>query len=176
MADDVETRNPIPAAIFLFTTIFALIATDLLVDYREGGSLFHLGVEFSVLLAAAGGIGLLLGQLRRSRSVLARVRSESQGWREENQQLLAGLATAIDGQFQRWGLTRAESEVGLLLLKGLSHKEIAGARQTSERTIREQARAVYRKAGLTGRASLSAFFLEDLLLPRESQSGDATPP
>ena len=38
-------------------------------------------------------------------------------------------------------------------------------RQTSERTIREQARALYRKSGLSGRAELSAYFLEDLLLP-----------
>ena len=57
-----------------------------------------------------------------------------------------------------------------MLLKGFSHKEIAALRETSERTIREQARAVYRKAGLSGRASLSAFFLEDLLLPDGSES------
>ena len=36
-------------------------------------------------------------------------------------------------------------------------------RETRERTVREQARAVYRKAGLGGRSELSAFFLEDLL-------------
>ena len=54
-----------------------------------------------------------------------------------------------------------------MLLKGYSHKEIATFRETSERTAREQARAVYRKAGLSGRASLAAFFLEDLLLPHE---------
>ena len=58
-----------------------------------------------------------------------------------------------------------------MLLKGFSHKEIATLRQASERTIREQARAVYRKAGLSGRASLAAFFLEDLLLPHDSESG-----
>lgn len=63
------------------------------------------------------------------------------------------------------GLTQAESEIGLLILKGFSHQEIADIRSASERTVREQARALYRKAGLTGRASLSAFFLEDLLLP-----------
>ena len=59
----------------------------------------------------------------------------------------------------------AEEEVGLLLLKGLSMKEIADLRGTSERTAREQAGAVYAKAGLSGRAELSAFFLEDLLPP-----------
>ena len=62
-------------------------------------------------------------------------------------------------------LTPAEREVGLLLLKGLSHKEAADVRNTSETTIRQQALAVYRKAGLRNRADLSAFFLEDLLLP-----------
>ena len=37
----------------------------------------------------------------------------------------------------------------------------------SERTIRAQAQSLYSKAGLSGRASLSAFFLEDLLAPIE---------
>ncbi|MGH8566704.1 MAG: hypothetical protein ACREXU_01485 [Gammaproteobacteria bacterium] len=34
-------------------------------------------------------------------------------------------------------------------------------------TVREQARSIYSKAGLTGRTALSAFFLEDLLAPIE---------
>jgi hypothetical protein len=55
--------------------------------------------------------------------------------------------------------------VALLLLKGLSLKEIAAIRVTTERTVRAQARSLYSKAGLTGRAALSAFFLEDLLAP-----------
>tara|TARA_B110000259_G_scaffold38010_1_gene43220 strand:- start:8597 stop:8890 length:294 start_codon:yes stop_codon:yes gene_type:complete len=61
-------------------------------------------------------------------------------------------------QFDRWKMTQAEIQVGMLMLKGLSHQEIADVRATSERTIREQARAVYRKSGLTGRSELSAFF------------------
>jgi len=51
------------------------------------------------------------------------------------------------------------------LLKGLSHREIADIRGVSERTVRQQSRALYRKAGLSGRADLAAYFLEDLLLP-----------
>ncbi len=39
------------------------------------------------------------------------------------------------------------------------------ARDVTEATARQQARSVYRKAGLTGRHDLAAFFLEDLLLP-----------
>jgi DNA-binding NarL/FixJ family response regulator len=61
--------------------------------------------------------------------------------------------------------------VALLLLKGLSLKEIATVRATSERTVRAQARSLYSKAGLTGRAALSSFFLEDLLAPIERTEG-----
>jgi DNA-binding NarL/FixJ family response regulator len=94
-------------------------------------------------------------------------RIQGQRWRSESRQFLAGLGEAIDAQFSRWNLTEAEREVALLLLKGLSLKEIAAVRATSERTIRAQARSLYSKAGLTGRAALSAFFLEDLLAPIE---------
>jgi DNA-binding CsgD family transcriptional regulator len=94
-------------------------------------------------------------------------RIQGRQWRDETRALLKGLAEAIDRQFSTWTLTEAERDVGLLILKGLSLKEIAAVRATSERTIRAQARSIYAKAGLSGRAALSAFFLEDLLAPIE---------
>jgi DNA-binding CsgD family transcriptional regulator len=94
-------------------------------------------------------------------------RIQGRQWRDETRPYLKGLGEAIDRQFSTWKLTEAERDVGLLILKGLSLKEIAAARVTSERTIRAQARSVYAKAGLSGRAALSAFFLEDLLAPSE---------
>jgi DNA-binding CsgD family transcriptional regulator len=92
-------------------------------------------------------------------------RIQGRQWRDETRALLKGLGEAIDRQFLTWKLTEAERDVGLLILKGLSLKEIAAVRVTSERTIRAQARSIYAKAGLSGRAALSAFFLEDLLVP-----------
>jgi DNA-binding CsgD family transcriptional regulator len=71
----------------------------------------------------------------------------------------------MESQFERWGLTGAERDVALRLLKGQSHKEIAYVTGRSERTIRQHAVAVYQKSGLHGRAELAAFFLEDLPLP-----------
>jgi DNA-binding CsgD family transcriptional regulator len=94
-------------------------------------------------------------------------RIQGRQWRDETRVLLKGLGEAIDRQFLTWKLTEAERNVGLLILKGLSLKEIAEVRVTSERTIRAQARSIYAKAGLSGRAALSAFFLEDLLAPSE---------
>ena len=94
-------------------------------------------------------------------------RIQGRQWRDETRALLKGLGEAIDRQFLTWKLSEAERQVGLLILKGLSLKEIAAVRVTSERTIRAQARSIYAKAGLSGRAALSAFFLEDLLAPTE---------
>jgi DNA-binding NarL/FixJ family response regulator len=153
------------AAIFLFTIIALLIGWDVVADYRASANFSHMAIEVVVMSVAASGIVLLWLTLRRARSDLAQALVENEQWCRDNRELLQGLGTAIHKQFALWRLTKAEAEVGLFILKGLSHKEIAQVRQTSERTIREQARALYRKSGLSGRAELSAFFLEDLLLP-----------
>lgn len=97
----------------------------------------------------------------------ATLQAERDQWRASAQTALSGLGAAIDGQFDAWKLTAAEREVALLLLKGYGHKQIAGATQRSERTVRQHAVTVYQKSGLAGRAELAAFFLEDLLLPRD---------
>lgn len=162
------------AAAILFVAIGAFIGVDLVLDYGSGTDPLHLVVEFTILsLAAAGAVWLVVRflRLRESSRALQRdlesARDEARRWRGESRELLEGFGAAIDRQFERWQLTPAESEVGLLLLKGLSQKEIAGVRGTSERTVKQQAKAVYLKAGLAGRSELSAFFLEDILLPRD---------
>ena len=68
--------------------------------------------------------------------------------REESKKFLEGMGVLIDKQFADWSLTMSEKEVALLLLKGLSHKEIADIRKTSEKTVRQQAGQVYEKAKL----------------------------
>jgi len=60
-------------------------------------------------------------------------------------------------------LTQREKEIVDLIAEGLSNKEIAARRRTSERTVRQQARVVYQKSGLSGRSELAAFFLGGLL-------------
>ncbi|MGB8332530.1 MAG: hypothetical protein WCE62_20570 [Polyangiales bacterium] len=77
---------------------------------------------------------------------------------------MKGLADALDQQFDRWALSPAEKETALLL-KGLSHKEIAKVQSVGDTTARQQARAVYKQAGLTVRHDLAACFFEDLMLP-----------
>ena len=170
MSDDLQDYWPTRAGIIFFAAIALLIGWDVVTDYREGANFWHMTIEIFVLTLSVGGGVLLWNQLNRTRSALEHALVETEQWRKENHQLILGLGVVIKEQFDTWQLTNAESEVGLLLLKGLSHKQIAQARQTSERTIREQARAVYRKSALSGRSALSAFFLEDLMLPWVSDS------
>jgi len=166
MSDDLPDSRPVAGAVMtLFFVIAVLIGWDLINDYMEGASWSHLGIELLILCTAATGIGFLWHRLARTRQGLGEAVAEAEQWRSENRQLLMGLGVAIQNQFSRWKLSKAEAEVGLLLLKGLSHKEIGHIRQTSERTAREQARALYRKSSLSGRSALSSFFLEDLLPP-----------
>jgi DNA-binding CsgD family transcriptional regulator len=165
MSDDIREPRARLVIIALFALIAALIVWDLAIDYGEGADWRHVAVELLILIFATTGVALLWRRFDRARTDLADAREQSEQWRKQNREIIQGLGSAIEVQFNLWGLTQAESDVGLMLLKGLSHKEIAALRETSERTIREQARAVYRKSGLSGRSSLSAFFLEDLLLP-----------
>ncbi len=160
----------VPATILGAVTV--LVGLDVAGDARSGGSRSHLALELVIMAVALAGAVALWGQLllarRRARVLhgdLVRAEADLARFRAESQEALQGLGVAIDRQFDRWALSAAEREVALLLLKGLSHKEAAAIRETSERTVRQQALAVYRKAGLAGRAELAAFFLEDLLLP-----------
>jgi DNA-binding NarL/FixJ family response regulator len=115
-------------------------------------------------------------ELAEARAEVTRWAEDAQRWNQEAHQVLQGLGAAIDRQFNRWSLTPAEREVALLQLKGLRHKEIAELRSTSERTVRQQALAVYRKSGLSGRSDLAAFFLEDLLLPDHAEGDHIAKP
>jgi DNA-binding CsgD family transcriptional regulator len=154
--------------------LIALLAgADLAVDLREGVSQWHVAAEAIVALVASFGVFHLLRgawQLRRRLEVQGRdfsaFRVQAEAWRTGSKKYLDGLSQSIDRQLEQWQLSAAEKEVAFLLLKGLSLKEIAAARGTSEKTARVQSSAVYAKSGLAGRSELSAFFLEDLLPPK----------
>lgn len=81
------------------------------------------------------------------------------------QEALQGRMQHIQEDFEKWGLSPAEKEIALLLLKGLRLQEIADIRATSERTVRQQAQSIYRKSGLDSRTDLAAYFIEDFINP-----------
>ncbi len=174
----------LPGVLVAFVAVALLAALDLASDLKEGTTVGHVVSEGGVFLVG------MLGAVFMARRLMRVVRSERAAreealaladrlkateaeaarWRGEARDLLQGLGAALDRQFERWALSPAEKEVALLLLKGLSHKEIAEVRSITEATARQQASAVYKKAGLSGRNDLAAFFLEDLLLPDSDQA------
>jgi DNA-binding CsgD family transcriptional regulator len=178
---DTSQRGGGRASVALFALIAILMATDVTIEFRHGVSLALQSFEAVIFLLALAGFAFhwwqmtaarnrshqLDRELAEARAEVTRWAEDARRWNQEAQDVLQGLGAAIDRQFDRWGLTDAEREVALLQLKGLRHKAIAELRNTSERTVRQQALAVYRKSGLGGRSDLAAFFLEDLLLPTQ---------
>jgi len=154
----------------LFVVIALLLAEDMISDLRKGASIYHMMEEVIIMVLIFLGIlfiwkdnFLLKKELLRTEIELEAVKKSSLLWKKENEHFLQGLGTAIDTQLEQWHLTSAEKEIAQMLMKGLSMKEIADVRETSEKTVRQQALAIYSKSGLSGRAALSAFFLEHLL-------------
>jgi DNA-binding NarL/FixJ family response regulator len=145
---------------------------DIVLDGRERLMTPHMLFELLMILLGLG-VALYLwrawsttrGELYRTRAALAEQAAARAEWRQRASRLLADFGRAIDEQFREWKLTPSEREVAFLMLRGLSHKEIAHQTSRSERTVRQHAVAVYRKAGLSGRAALAGFFLGDLSMP-----------
>jgi DNA-binding CsgD family transcriptional regulator len=163
--------------IAIFAGIAALLGIDLLSDYQAGHGPWHFLFEIGAGVLALVGVAYFVRHAWEIHGVaddlerdLRASEAETSRWRAEAQQALEGLGAAIDREFSKWSLTDAERSVALMLLKGMSHREIAAHRGTNEGTVRQQALAIYRKAGLGGRSSLAAFFLEGLVLPERSAS------
>ncbi|WP_081531700.1 LuxR C-terminal-related transcriptional regulator [Rhodovulum sp. P5] len=128
-------------------------------DFAEKCFLFGSMVLIAMMVGRVDTLEADSVALRRD---LALATQAGEAWRQQSRKLMQGLSDAITQQFDRWNLSPAEADVAGLMLKGLSLREIAGLRQSSEATVRQQAQNVYRKSGLANRAELSAYFLEDL--------------
>jgi DNA-binding CsgD family transcriptional regulator len=167
-------RTSVIAGLLALVAVF--VSVDVVEDSKAGSlTVFHITAEIAIVALFLVAVVVLIRGLRVAEASavrlghdLAAAQAEADRFRAEAAPALSGLATAIDQQFERWGLTQAEREIALLLLRGLSHREVADARHTNEATVRQQALAVYRKSGLRSRSELSAFFLRDLLLPSEA--------
>lgn len=155
------------------SAVVLLTVLDVYEDIHEGASLAHIVPEVAIIIVAAFFVIYLLRalalnrqrSLSRSLQELKDAQKVSTRWKESASKFKKGIVEAIEKEMNDWGLTPAEQEITFLLLKGFSLKEIADLRNTSERTVRHQSTLIYRKSGLTGRAQLSAYFLEDILSP-----------
>lgn len=163
-------RRTVFAVFVLF--VFGTSATEIVSEFASGESLRSMADDLSrfalsaVMLAIflfeffaqRQALGELRGQLKSARGQLARLDNKTH-------KLASQYREVMQKQFDAWQLTASEQDVVIGLLKGLSFREIAELRQTREKTVRQQASSVYRKAGVASRNELAAWFFEDLLDP-----------
>ena len=171
-------RRPVTVTIVLGLAFVALSAVDFL---RENSAVSYAEVTLDLLekllmlvaMAAVAWSVFAINDLRDGQSALKshldRSTAQGEAWRRQRQTEIAAMGQAITDQFRHWGLSPAEADVAGLLLKGCAMKEIAIARDTTDATIRQQAQTVYQKSGLSGRAELSAYFLDSLFSEAEEQ-------
>ncbi|MDD5393964.1 MAG: LuxR C-terminal-related transcriptional regulator [Thiothrix sp.] len=158
---------------------------------EEDHNKLHLALEALIIVVSMAGVSFLIREIRqRIREIdllgvqLKITRADLSTTRDTLDQTLGTLdktranlseldeklrhasqkyGEVIQEQLSAWDFTASEKDVALLLLKGLSFEEIAGVRDTKEKTVRQQATAIYRKSGLNGRHELAAWFFEDFL-------------
>lgn len=141
----------------VLTAAMFFFAYDIAVDIILGGdSYIHIVIELAVFLAISF---VLFRELLRVKTLNTEIRAE----KSKTARLAGELLSVIRSQFNQWGLSPSESEIAMLLIKGLSMKEIAELRNVKEKTVRLQATKIYSKSGYSGRHELAAHFLEDLM-------------
>ncbi len=169
-------RKPIFIAVILILQILcALFFVSDILSAFFGFSTTPLPWEIREVMEIFAAFGLVVGVVLGA--VLLRI-ATSDRRRAELQLRRASSAfmQLLAERMAEWGLTPAERDVALFAIKGMSTAEIAALRATSEGTIKAQTNAIYRKAGVTGRAQLISLFIDDLvdkdagMLPQEPAS------
>ncbi len=156
--------------IIIFVSFVLLSGIDIALDLSEGTDFTHVAQEGVILTLSLLALAWLLLDLRRHALEIRKLRHELSSQKQTLPRpepymtdARNRLSHVIARQFDDWQLTASEKEVGWLLLKGLSLKEIAALRDTREKTVRQQASSVYKKADLPGRHAFAAWFIEDAL-------------
>ena len=155
MSDWQTHKIYIPAIVLGFASAFFLY--DIVTDVMKGdeGPL-HLIIEGFIFFATSF---VLTYEVLRVMQLSKDLKQE-QG---KVARLSGELSQVIQKDFEEWKLTESEKEVAILLIKGLSMNEIGELRGVKEKTVRQQATAIYTKSKCPNRHELAAKFIEDLL-------------
>ncbi len=151
--------------------VIIINTSDFIKDIHEGDDILHIGLEVMTVFLSLWGLFILLKMIKSRVSEVSELNDKVEQAEEDLdlshtklKEIGKEYSRYIQKQFDAWQLTPSEKEVALVILKGLSFKEMAEVRATKEKTIRQQASAIYKKAGVTGRHEFSAWFFEDMLV------------
>ncbi len=154
--------------ISFFSIIIFASGMDLVDDLSHGADTPHILKEGLLVLLSLVAIFWLFYEKNQQKQQINQLKQQlaQTNNNKADEYIIEGrrqLSKVIQQQFSQWKLSQSEAEVGLLLLKGLSLKEIAALRNTAEKTVRQQASAIYKKSDIAGRHAFSAWFIEDIL-------------
>ncbi|MBL8020781.1 MAG: helix-turn-helix transcriptional regulator [Leptospirales bacterium] len=162
----------------IYSAILVLLmcgeAIDVTNDFIKEGITTGVVLDLALFFFVGLGVGYILYQssrdLQTTHGHLLQARKDLEDFRNKNKEVLRSMREAILLQFQNWGLSPSETRVAEFLIRGYSTRQMGAMLKKSERTVRNQALAVYRKSGMTGRSDLSAFFLQDIMGEEEEAS------
>lgn len=166
--DSIPNRGMLYVAFTAMVLIASVVAivTEFAAGERLGemvDDLFFFIASMSILMVFTFDHLRQQKSLRELEGQLGAMRGKLNGLVENSREITQQYRAVIQRQFETWQLTRSEQDIALALIKGLSFREIAELRDTREKTVRQQAATVYKKAGLSGRHELAGWFFEDLL-------------
>ena len=169
-------RRTVFALFVLF--VFGTSAAEIVDEFAEGDSLSMMADDLARFTLSAIVLAVFVVEYAAQQRALVDLKSQLQAARgrlaqvyPQSRKLASQYRTVMQEQFDAWQLTGSEQDVVIMLLKGLSFREIANLRETREKTVRQQASSVYRKAGVTSRNELAAWFFEDMLDPPPVERG-----
>ena len=150
--------------------VFGTSAAEITAEFIQGQSATDMLDDVGLFLISGFIVGLFVIDYRVQQKALGQLQGQLDNARGQlkaldasSSQLATQYREVMQKQFNEWRLTASEQDVVLGLLKGLSFREVAEIRDTREKTVRQQATNVYRKAGVAGRHELAAWFFEDML-------------
>ena len=117
---------------------------------------------FHELIEIGAALGLVIGSVLGG-FALRSARERSRRAEHALRQARSAFRDILEERFSQWNLTPAEQDVALFSIKGFSIQDIADLRKVSEGTIKAQTNAIYRKAGVSGRAQLLSVFIDELV-------------
>lgn len=168
--DQASDRRPMSrCAVFLGMAVLlacmAFFSFDVVADIVEhglgkvpytAGELFHLIFEMLAVI----GLGYAVITLR---VYLRLIQAEAERSRETIHMLRGNFDEVLRDKFEDWGLTTAERDVTLLIIRGLSVADIAAARNTAPGTIKAQSTSIFRKIGVGSKTELMSAIIDEFL-------------
>jgi DNA-binding CsgD family transcriptional regulator len=136
---------------------------DIFHDVLSEGFDFHVVLETMTLCAVTA---VLIGEWRRNGRLSTNLAQAS----SYGQRLSGQFSDYVREAFSVWSFSTSEQEVAWLLLKGFTFAEIAAFRGVQEKTVRQQASAIYAKSGCKNRNEFLAHFIQDLLQAEHLQA------